>query len=50
MQHRLDWGLRRDLNRGEYTGRMLNRGNIGKTADDLVARWNVEYPDDPVGA
>jgi hypothetical protein len=47
-QHRLDWGLRRDLNRGRYTGRMVNRGNVGKTADDLVAQWNAEHPDDPV--
>jgi hypothetical protein len=48
VQHRLDWGLRRDLNRGEYTGRMLNRENVGKTPDDLVAQWNAEHQDDPV--
>jgi hypothetical protein len=48
VQHRLDWGLRRDLNRGKFQGRILNRRNIGKTLDELVALWNAAHPDDPV--
>jgi hypothetical protein len=48
MQHRLDWGLRRDLNRGKFAGRIVNRKNIGKTAEQLVAQWNARHPDDPV--
>jgi hypothetical protein len=27
---------------------MANRGNVGKTADELVAQRNAEHPDDPV--
>jgi hypothetical protein len=50
VQHRLDWGLRRGLNGGRFTGRVLNRENVGKTPDELVAQWNAEHPDDPVEA
>lgn len=48
VQHRLDWGLRRDLNQRTYAGEVVNREQIGKTADELVALWNAEHPDDPV--
>ncbi len=48
VQHRLDWGLRRDLNSGNFRGKIINRRNIGKTADELVAQWNVDHPKDPV--
>ncbi len=48
VQHRLNWGLRRELNRGDFRGTILNRRNIGKTPDELVALWNEEHPDDPV--
>ncbi len=27
---------------------ILNKANIGKTTDDLVAKWNKEHPDDLV--
>jgi hypothetical protein len=48
VQHRLDWGLRRDLNRGKFQGTILNRRNVGKTPDELVALWNAAHPGDPV--
>jgi hypothetical protein len=33
---------------GIFTGTVINRENIGKTSDDLVAKWNESYPEDPV--
>ena len=29
-------------------GTILNRRNVGKTPDELVALWNEDHPDDPV--
>lgn len=34
--------------RGGYTGKILNRNMIGKSTEDLIARWNEEHPDDPI--
>ena len=48
VQYRLDRSLRNGLNRDKFHGTILNRGNIGKTADELVAQWNAEHPDDLV--
>jgi len=28
--------------------KILNKSSIGKSADELVAQWNDEHPDDPV--
>lgn len=33
---------------GTFSGTILNRENIGKTSDELVAKWNEEHADDPV--
>jgi hypothetical protein len=33
---------------GTFTGTVLNRENIGKTAGDLITLWNDAHPDDPV--
>jgi len=33
---------------GIFTGTILNRANIGKTSQELVAMWNEEYPNDAV--
>ena len=33
---------------GTFTGRIANRENIGKTSDELVAKWNTDNPDDQV--
>ena len=48
VQHRLDRGLKNGLNARAFAGRILNRENIGKTSDELVALWDAEHPDDPV--
>lgn len=49
VQYRLDRGLKRALNGvNDFYGKILNRKNIGKTPDELVAQWNAEHPDDPV--
>jgi hypothetical protein len=49
VAHRLDRGLKRALNRkGDFNGRIRNKRNIGKTADEIYALWNREHPDDPV--
>lgn len=46
---RPDPAMLRDLNdRTQFGARILNRANIGKTADDLVAQWNAEHSDDLV--
>jgi len=33
---------------GAFSGEFESRANIGKSADDLVAIWDTEHPDDPV--
>jgi len=35
-------------NQREFGGTIMNRKNIGKSADELVALWNETHPDDPV--
>ena len=46
---RPDPAMLRDLNdRSKFTATILNRDNIGKSADELVAQWNAEHPEDPV--
>lgn len=31
-----------------FYAKILNKSNIGKTADELIAQWNREHPEDPV--
>ena len=46
---RPDPDLLRELNnRTKFHAKILNKASIGKSADDLVARWNAEHPEDPV--
>ena len=33
---------------GIFTGTIVNRENIGKTTEELVAMWNEAHPTDPV--
>jgi len=33
---------------GLFSGRIINRENIGKTGEELVTIWNAEYPEDQV--
>jgi hypothetical protein len=49
VSHRLDKRIENELNApGAFGGEIINRENIGKTSDDLVALWNEDNPDDPV--
>lgn len=32
----------------KFYAKILNKSNIGKSGDDLIAQWNKEHPDDPV--
>jgi hypothetical protein len=49
IQYRADAALVKAVKGpGTFTGRILNHHNIGKTGDELVAKWNEEHPDDPV--
>lgn len=31
-----------------FHAKILNKKNIGKTSDELIAQWNRDHPDDPV--
>ena len=49
IQYRPDPAFTYGLNLpGTFSGTVLNRANIGKTSDELIARWNEEHADDPV--
>jgi nucleoid DNA-binding protein len=49
VQYRMDSQLKSALNvEGIFAGTILNRENIGKTSDELVALWNAAHPDDLV--
>jgi nucleoid DNA-binding protein len=49
VSHRLDRAIKNALNApGAFSGQIVNRENVGQTADDLVALWNADHPDDPV--
>ena len=49
VAHRLDRRLKRALNSYKaFSGRIRNKKNIGKTADEVYALWNSEHSEDPV--
>ena len=49
IQYRANTALTNGLNApGTFSGRIMNRENIGKTADELVAMWNAANPTDLV--
>lgn len=49
IQYRPDTALVNGLNiPGTFTGTINNRENIGKTGEELVIKWNMEYPEDQV--
>ena len=49
VSYRLDRRLRKALNaKGAFRGRLRNKKNIGRTAEEIVALWNREHPDEPV--
>jgi len=46
---RLDSSFFADLNkRKAFEGNIENREMMGKTVQDVVAKWNENHPDDPV--
>lgn len=49
VSYRADKWLKNKLNRPDaLQGKIENLDMIGKTASDLVERWNLEHPDDPI--
>ena len=47
---RPDPKLTRGLNApGRPRCKIINRKSVGCTVDELIARWNAEHPEDPVG-
>jgi hypothetical protein len=49
ISHLPDKKLKNALNTPNwFDGEIKNKDMIGKTTDDLVARWNEEHPDDPI--
>ena len=49
IHYRPDMAFDYELNLpGGFSGTILNRENIGKSADDLIARWKEFHSDDPV--
>jgi hypothetical protein len=49
VAHRLDRRLKKALNAGNFSGKVTNRKHIGKTSGQVIALWNAEHPEDPVG-
>ncbi len=48
-EYRVSKELKRGLNAPDtFVGTIVNKENIGKSTDELVALWNAEHPDDPV--
>ena len=46
---RPDSDMLRQLNdRAQFSAKILNKANIGRSANDLIALWNAEHPDDLV--
>lgn len=49
VQYRMDSFLKNALNvAGIFSGTIINRDNIGKASEDLIAQWNEAHPDDQV--
>ena len=49
IQYRPDTALVNGLNiPGVFTGTIVNREHIGKTGEELVAKWNADNPTDIV--
>lgn len=46
---RLDASISNDINkRKAFEGKIENREMMGKTTQDIIAKWNELHPDDPV--
>ncbi len=47
LRYRPDPALNRRLHQ-RFHGEIVNKENVGKNTDELIALWNAEHPDDPV--
>ncbi len=47
--YRMDKRFKEALNWGRSKAFVINHEHIGKEADEIIALWNAEHPDDPVG-
>jgi hypothetical protein len=46
---RLDSSIRKALNaESAFSGKVINRENVGLTLEELIALWDEEHPEDPV--
>ena len=51
VSHRLHREIKDELNKpNTFKGTVVNKENIGKTPDELIALWNEAHPDDQVAA
>jgi len=49
ITHRLSLKLKNEMARKNwFQGDIKNKDMIGKSLDDLIARWNQEHPDDQI--
>ena len=49
LNYRLDKWLKSELNvSGKFKGTVVNRDMAGKSAEEMVERWNDEHPDDKI--
>jgi len=49
LNFRLDPWLKSELNvKGKFKGEVVNRDMLGKSAVEMIERWNEEYPDDKI--
>lgn len=50
ISFKIDKPFLREFNaqRENFTGKIVNEENIGKSVDQLIETWNTEHPDDPV--
>lgn len=49
LSYRIDPELKAELNKPRaYEGEIDNSDMLGKTSDELIARWNKEHPNDKI--
>ena len=49
LNYRPDKWLKSELNvSGKFTGTVVNREMVGKSAEEVIERWNEEHPDDKI--
>lgn len=49
VKYRPSVRLKAEMNKDHwYMGKMINRDMIGKSSNEMVARWNEEHPEEPI--